>query len=96
MLVVLRAALDQIIVSTVLTAIVGKFGGHTHLSWIVTAYRLATMIVVPLYGMPGDLFSRKIVLQSVGNIISPHERRRHQWILGPPVRENPFKQGLFR
>ena len=64
MLVMLLASLDQTIVSTALPTIVGEFGGLAHLSWIVTAYLLATTIVTPLYGKFGDLFGRKIVLQS--------------------------------
>lgn len=64
MLVMLLAALDQTIVSTALPTIVGELGGLQHLSWIVTAYLLATTIVTPLYGKFGDLFGRKIVLQS--------------------------------
>ena len=64
MLVMFLASLDQTIVSTALPTIVGEFGGLAHLSWIVTAYLLATTIVTPLYGKLGDLFGRKIVLQS--------------------------------
>jgi EmrB/QacA subfamily drug resistance transporter len=64
MLVMLLASLDQTIVSTALPTIVGEFGGLAHLSWIVTAYLLATTVVTPLYGKLGDLFGRKAVLQS--------------------------------
>jgi EmrB/QacA subfamily drug resistance transporter len=64
MLVMLLASLDQTIVSTALPTIVGEFGQLAHLSWIVTAYLLTTTIVTPLYGKLGDLFGRKIVLQS--------------------------------
>lgn len=64
LLVMLLASLDQTIVSTALPTIVGELGGLEHLSWIVTAYMLATTIVTPLYGKLGDLFGRKIVLQS--------------------------------
>src|SRR3954447_15698537 len=63
MLVMLLASLDQTIVSTALPTIVGELGGLAHLSWIVTAYLLATTIVTPLYGKLGDLYGRKIVLQ---------------------------------
>lgn len=63
LLVMLLAALDQTIVSTALPTIVGEFGGLENLSWVVTAYLLASTIVVPLYGKFGDLFGRKIVLQ---------------------------------
>jgi EmrB/QacA subfamily drug resistance transporter len=64
LLVMLLASLDQTIVSTALPTIVGEFGELAHLSWIVTAYLLATTIVTPLCGKLGDLFGRKIVLQS--------------------------------
>ncbi|MET0639526.1 MAG: MFS transporter, partial [Hyphomicrobium sp.] len=63
-LVLLLASLDQTIVATALPTIVREIGGLSHLSWIVTAYLLATTIVVPLYGKLGDLFGRRIVLQS--------------------------------
>ncbi|MBK4714891.1 MULTISPECIES: MDR family MFS transporter [Tenebrionibacter/Tenebrionicola group] len=64
MLVMLLSALDQTIVSTALPTIVGELGGLDKLSWVVTAYILASTIVVPLYGKFGDLFGRKIVLQT--------------------------------
>ena len=62
-LVLLLAALDQTIVSTALPTIVGELGGVTHLSWVVTAYLLASTIVAPLYGKFGDIHGRKIILQ---------------------------------
>jgi len=62
--VLLLAALDQTIVATALPTIVSEIGGVSHLSWIVTAYLLATTIVTPLYGKLGDLFGRKLILQS--------------------------------
>ncbi len=64
LLVMLLAALDQTIVSTALPTIVGELGGLDRLSWVVTAYLLSSTIVVPLYGKFGDLFGRKIVLQT--------------------------------
>ena len=63
MLVVLLAALDQTIVSTALPTIVGDLGGLSHLSWVVTAYLLASTVSGPLYGKFGDLYGRKVVLQ---------------------------------
>jgi EmrB/QacA subfamily drug resistance transporter len=62
-LVLLLAALDQTIVATALPTIVSEIGGVSHLSWIVTAYLLATTIVTPLYGKLGDLYGRKLILQ---------------------------------
>ena len=64
MLVLLLASLDQTIVSTALPTIVGDLGGIEHLSWVVTAYLLASTIAGPLYGKLGDLYGRKIVLQA--------------------------------
>ena len=53
MLVLLLASLDQTIVSTALPTIVGDLGGIQHLSWVVTAYLLASTISAPLYGKLG-------------------------------------------
>jgi EmrB/QacA subfamily drug resistance transporter len=63
LLVLLLASLDQTIVSTALPTIVGDLGGLQHLSWVVTAYLLASTVSGPLYGKLGDLYGRKIVLQ---------------------------------
>ena len=64
LLVALLASLDQTIVSTALPTIVGDLGGVQHLSWVVTAYLLASTVVTPLYGKFGDLYGRKPVLQT--------------------------------
>ena len=45
LLVLLLASLDQTIVSTALPTIVGDLGGLEHLSWVVTAYLLASTVV---------------------------------------------------
>jgi len=63
-LVMLLAALDQTIVATALPTIAGDFGGLSHISWVVSAYLLAQTAVTPLYGKLGDLYGRKVVLQS--------------------------------
>jgi EmrB/QacA subfamily drug resistance transporter len=64
LLVLFLASLDQTIVSTALPTIVGDLGGITKLSWVVTAYLLASTVVGPIYGKLGDLYGRKIVLQA--------------------------------
>jgi multidrug resistance protein len=64
MLVLLLASLDQTIVATALPTIVGELGGIEHLSWVVTSYLLASTVSGPLYGKLGDLYGRKLVLQS--------------------------------
>jgi EmrB/QacA subfamily drug resistance transporter len=63
-LAVLLAALDGTIVSTALPTIVGELGGLERLAWVVTAYLLAQTVVTPLYGKLGDLYGRKVVLQT--------------------------------
>ena len=64
LLVLLLASLDQTIVSTALPTIVGDLGGIAHLSWVVTAYLLASTVVTPLYRKLGDLYGGKLVLQT--------------------------------
>ncbi len=58
----LLAALDQTIVSTALPTIVADLGGLDHLSWVVTAYILASTVVAPLYGKLGDLYGRRAMV----------------------------------
>ncbi len=64
LLTMLLAALDSTIVATALPTIVGELGGLERLSWVVTAYLLAQTVVIPLYGKLGDLYGRKVVLQT--------------------------------
>ncbi|GAA2284892.1 MFS transporter [Nonomuraea roseoviolacea subsp. roseoviolacea] len=59
MLGMLLAALDQTIVSTALPTIVSDLGGLEELSWVVTAYLLASTVSTPLWGKLGDQFGRK-------------------------------------
>lgn len=76
MLGMLLAALDQTIVATALPTIVGDLGGLNHLSWVVTAYLLASTASTPLYGKISDLYGRKIMFQLaivvflVGSVLS--------------------------
>src|SRR6202451_3370224 len=53
MLGMLLAALDQTIVATALPTIVGDLGGLSHLSWVATAYLLATTATTQAWGMAG-------------------------------------------
>ncbi|MFD3478699.1 DHA2 family efflux MFS transporter permease subunit [Streptomyces sp. NPDC058695] len=59
----LLAALDQTIVSTALPTIVSDLGGLEHLSWVVTAYLLASTAATPLWGKLGDQYGRKKLFQ---------------------------------
>ncbi|MGW0764605.1 MDR family MFS transporter [Streptomyces sp. NPDC002676] len=64
MLGLLLAALDQTIVSTALPTIVSDLGGLEHLSWVVTAYLLASTAATPLWGKLGDQYGRKRLFQT--------------------------------
>ncbi|MGW3586497.1 DHA2 family efflux MFS transporter permease subunit [Streptomyces fungicidicus] len=60
----LLAALDQTIVATALPTIVSELGGLEHLSWVVTAYLLASTAATPLWGKLGDQYGRKRLFQT--------------------------------
>jgi len=76
LLAILLAMLDNLIVSTALPRIVGTLGGVAHLSWVVTAYILASTITTPFYGKLGDMYGRKkffitaIIIFLVGSALS--------------------------
>jgi EmrB/QacA subfamily drug resistance transporter len=60
----LLAALDQTIVATALPTIAGDLHGLSELSWVVTAYILASTASTPLWGKLGDLYGRKLFFQA--------------------------------
>ncbi|MGH8116812.1 MAG: MFS transporter [Rhodanobacteraceae bacterium] len=64
MLGMLLASLDQTIVGTALPTIVGDLGGLDQLSWVVTAYLLASTVSTPLWGKLGDLYGRKRMFEA--------------------------------
>ena len=76
MLAMLLAALDQTIVATALPTIVSDLGGLSHLSWVVTAYLLATTATTQVWGKLGDQYGRKylfmaaIVIFLIGSALS--------------------------
>ncbi|WNE97995.1 MDR family MFS transporter [Streptomyces luomodiensis] len=59
MIAMLLAMLDNMIVGTAMPTIVGELGGLDHLSWVVTAYALATAASTPIWGKLGDMYGRK-------------------------------------
>src|SRR5581483_4398213 len=67
MLAILLAALDQTIVATALPTIVTDLGGVAHLSWVVTAYLLATTATTQVWGKLGDQYGRKYLF--IGAIV---------------------------
>ncbi|MDQ0795710.1 MDR family MFS transporter [Streptomyces sp. B1I3] len=76
MIAMLLAMLDNLIVGTAMPTIVGDLGGLEHLSWVVTAYTLATAASTPIWGKLGDMYGRKsvfltsIVIFLVGSVLS--------------------------
>jgi EmrB/QacA subfamily drug resistance transporter len=70
------AALDQSIVSTALPRITSDLHGLDKLSWVVTAYLLASTATTPLWGKVSDLYGRRpmfqlaIVVFMVGSLLS--------------------------
>jgi EmrB/QacA subfamily drug resistance transporter len=75
MLSMLLAALNQTVLSTALPTIVGELNGVDEMVWVITAYILASTIMMPIYGKLGDLMGRKplliaaIVLFMAGSVI---------------------------
>ncbi|MFJ6483212.1 MDR family MFS transporter [Streptomyces sp. NPDC091682] len=76
MIAMLLAMLDNMIIGTAMPTIVGELGGLEHLSWVVTAYTLATAASTPIWGKIGDMYGRKgsfltsIVIFLIGSALS--------------------------
>lgn len=61
-------ALDQTVVSTALPSIVADLKGFEFYAWVATAYLLASVVTVPVFGRLGDYFGRKrFVLAAIGS-----------------------------
>ena len=58
MLSLLLEALDQTIVGTAMPRIIAELHGLDRYTWVVTAYVLATMTMVPIVGKLSDQFGR--------------------------------------
>jgi EmrB/QacA subfamily drug resistance transporter len=59
MLTLLLEALDQTVVGTALPRIIGSLQGFDRYTWAVTAYTLASVIMIPTVGKLSDQFGRK-------------------------------------
>ncbi|KRF33818.1 MFS transporter [Yonghaparkia sp. Soil809] len=75
MIVMLLASLSQMVLSSALPTLVGELDGVEHLSWVITAYLLASTVTMPIYGKVSDLVGRKpmliaaVVLFVVGSVL---------------------------
>jgi EmrB/QacA subfamily drug resistance transporter len=56
------SSIDGTIVATALPTIVDDVGGFSRVTWVVSAYALAMVASMPLYGKLGDLYGRRRVL----------------------------------
>ena len=69
------AALDQTIVATALPTIGRQFNDVSNLSWVITAYLLASTAVAPVFGTLSDIYGRRamitvsLVLFTAGSIL---------------------------
>jgi EmrB/QacA subfamily drug resistance transporter len=56
------AALDQTIVATALPTIGRQFSDVSNLSWVITAYLLASTAVAPVFGTLSDIYGRRVMI----------------------------------
>ena len=61
MLTLLLEALDQTIVGTAMPRIIEELHGLDRYSWVVTAYILASMTMIPMVGKLSDQFEQCVV-----------------------------------
>ena len=62
MLTMFLAALDQTIVATALPTIGRQFHDVSNLSWVITAYLLASTAVAPVFGTLSDIYGRRAMV----------------------------------
>src|SRR6185437_12297762 len=62
MLAMFLAALDQTIVATALPTIGRQFQDVSNLSWVITAYLLASTAVAPVFGTLSDIYGRRAMI----------------------------------
>ena len=58
------SSLDGTIVATALPSITRDVGGFSRVTWVITAYAMAQVVAMPLYGKLGDVYGRKRILLS--------------------------------
>jgi MFS family permease len=72
---ILVASLDNTIVSTAMGTIVGELGGMDQFVWVTSAYLIAEMAGMPIFGKLSDMYGRKrffmlgIFLFLIGSIL---------------------------
>ena len=87
MLTLLLEALDQTIVGTAMPRVIAQLHGLDRYSWVVTAYILASMTMIPIVGKLSDQFGRKwfllcgTLLFLLGSILAGASQSMNQLIL---------------
>src|SRR6202140_75860 len=87
MLTLLLEALDQTIVGTAMPRIIAELQGLDRYTWVVTAYVLASMTMIPIVGKLSDQFGRKWFLLGgtalflVGSLLAGASQTMNQLIL---------------
>ncbi len=82
MLAMFLASLDQTIVATSLSTMAQDLNGWSLMSWVVSAYLVASTVTTPIYGRLSDLYGRRpILLVSIALFVAglgsfAHCRRR--------------------
>ncbi|RKP51640.1 DHA2 family efflux MFS transporter permease subunit [Cohnella endophytica] len=72
---ILMASMDNTIVSTAMGTIVGELGGLDKFVWVTSAYMVAEMAGMPIFGKLSDMYGRKrffvfgIVMFMIGSIL---------------------------
>ncbi|MEO3944962.1 MDR family MFS transporter [Gorillibacterium sp. CAU 1737] len=56
---ILMAAMDNTIVATAMGTIVGDLGGYDQFVWVTSAYMVANMAGMPIFGKLSDMYGRK-------------------------------------
>src|SRR6267154_3768877 len=91
MLTMFLAALDQTIVATALPTIGRQFQDVSNLSWVITAYLLASTAIAPVFGTLSDIYGRRVMiivslaLFVAGSILCAMRSEEHTSQLQSPV-----------
>src|SRR5690554_6463227 len=73
--VAMMVAVDQTVVGTALPTVVAELQGFELYAWVATAYLLASVVTVPIFGRLGDFYGRKpfviasIIVFSLGSVL---------------------------
>lgn len=80
---ILMASMDNTIVATAMGDIVGKLGGLDKFVWVTSAYMVAEMAGMPIFGKLSDMYGRKkfLCLVLLCLCLAQHcaERQRLLW-----------------